>query len=360
MEELAEMYDEFIYEILSPDNYFYDLPTSHLEYYGFEMKHSHERLITHFYDDELKRVIGPELVHFDVSRINIKDWQSNLMRATFSYVENQPIELLGEIFKRLDEAVGACGNLINSKTLRNYFGEDTGAFEVHGTIMEGEAVKFTYSPALNEFLKTVFEAEIDEEQFWMPFVDKNEKIIPSITRSAFIGINLDYLTEQQGALIEDFMEDYLSLKNAFLSQTTSVSKDQNKIQPVVKEVPLMSGILFDPDIIDPLTESLKMYFDKTQWDDLAKTLQGLISSDKLVFKSTGNRLIFAFTQLKEKGLLVQDKTFINKWICSSFAYQDHKGEIRSFNPGYVKKILTGQANVSKESRISLHRLMGND
>lgn len=77
---------------------------------------------------------------------------------------------------------------------------------------------------------------------------------------------------------------------------------------------------------------------------------------KLQFKSNGNKLVYVFYQLKESQHILESKNKLNAWICKNFSYQNNKNIIVPFKTDYVKRILSGQSDVSKNSRINIDDL----
>ena len=112
------------------------------------------------------------------------------------------------------------------------------------------------------------------------------------------------------------------------------------------------------DIISNLFEILKPYFDEKDHDNLEKLLNGEKISKILLFKSNGIKLVDIFLRLKENKpeKIINTKTEIIKWICKNFKFLEKNKVIKPFKIPYVKKIMTRDLIISKDSRIALQFL----
>ena len=126
-----------------------------------------------------------------------------------------------------------------------------------------------------------------------------------------------------------------------------------------KQMPKLNEalILFDsPETIEKLYDVLKGYF-KGDEAKFKMTLKGERLNSRLLFPSNQNKFVDVFLRLKFNGFLLSKPKEINGWLCSNFAFQFHKGdvkEVRKFNSSTVNDILTKDKGLpSKGERIKI-------
>ena len=125
-------------------------------------------------------------------------------------------------------------------------------------------------------------------------------------------------------------------------------------KPTINEVKIIeekeSKITMAPELINECSTKLKLYFSEEHLILFTKLLSGESIEDKIIFLGLAGVLVDVFTQIKDKGLIVETKTTINRWICKNLEYKKNGMNV-SFDPDYVKRILTSQSTPSKKSRI---------
>ena len=125
-------------------------------------------------------------------------------------------------------------------------------------------------------------------------------------------------------------------------------------RPTIKEVNTLESIdakiTVAPELIDECINKLELYFSKDNLPLFRKLLSGDSIDDKIIFLGIAGVLIDIFSQIKDKGLIIEPKSTINRWICRNFEYQKNGINV-SFDPDYVKRVLTGQSTPTRKSRI---------
>lgn len=150
-----------------------------------------------------------------------------------------------------------------------------------------------------------------------------------------------------------FKEEFIKVAKAW--EELGVIEDENGVKGIAPEK--NKAITVAQEIISPLVEILSMYFSDKDKSSLKALLEGKSPHKKLLFQSSGNRLVAVLFKLKEAKKIVENKTEINGWICDNFCYRNSKNkEIKDFDKEYVRKILTGQRIITKNSRIDLEKL----
>lgn len=99
---------------------------------------------------------------------------------------------------------------------------------------------------------------------------------------------------------------------------------------------------FKAELIDGITDVLNAYFDKTQHAELRQVIQsGNNTSEKLLFRDSGNKLTDYFKRLFEKGTITgcAKKDLIN-WIVDNFTFIHRKIQ-KEFIYKTVEKTISG-------------------
>ena len=157
------------------------------------------------------------------------------------------------------------------------------------------------------------------------------------------------------------LDDAKKVKQILESNTKSQSKQDlhEKLKTDTKQMPKLNEALISfssNDTLDKVYEALKGYF-KGNEAKFRMALECKKLDIHLLFPSNQNKFVEVFLRLKYSGFLLSKPKEIKEWLCSNFAFQYHRGdikEVRKFNPSTVNDILTKEKGLpSKRERIKI-------
>ncbi len=116
--------------------------------------------------------------------------------------------------------------------------------------------------------------------------------------------------------------------------------------------PVIPEIKVKTEIIEPLFNILKEFFDASQHKDLRAALEGKMINYPLVFLSRGNRLILVFENLKQREMIISDSLTIKYWLLKNFKFFK-KGEAAPFKMDTIHKVFNYTLTVKKDKIIDV-------
>ncbi len=180
------------------------------------------------------------------------------------------------------------------------------------------------------------DSENSGKGFFPPLVDANT------SKGVYAGLNLNWATKI-----------YYNYLNSLLP-----NKDTTNLKETIIEKPIPPSINIDPDIVAELHGILLPYFlppsnneksNNNIRDSLMNALKGKDIKHKLLFNGNATKLIYAYRQLFDHGLILNsNKEPLKQWIVSSFQFRKGKEGIpTNFSEKTTYTALTTGANSTK-------------
>lgn len=158
---------------------------------------------------------------------------------------------------------------------------------------------------------------------------------------------------------QDNEVEYISTKTVkaesledLVMQFTGRKNLTNKPEPVANGVSVKASL--KPEVIEPLFNILKDFFEKEQQDSFKTILETFENSpEKLLFKANGNRLADTFKRLIETDLItgMQKKDLIN-FVAANFTFF-YRGEVKEFKIKTLEQTISEDTNPCKKPIIDI-------
>lgn len=165
---------------------------------------------------------------------------------------------------------------------------------------------------------------------------------------------LDALNKEELSLVDEMINKEVMEWFNYDSEPEQTETKTDKLKAETEQKVIEMKPVLKPEIVQTVFDFIKDFFNTEQQNELKQVIEtGSIASEKMLFKSNGNRLTDTFKKLIEHDFITGcQKTDLINWIISNFTFIHQKKE-KAFIYDTVEKTISRNDNPCKSPLIEI-------